>query len=29
VQDNKEVIVAHLNKGAQEILLLSHSKSMA
>jgi hypothetical protein len=29
MQDNKEVIVAHLNKGAQEILLLSRSKSMA
>ena len=29
MQDNKEVIDAHLNKGAQEILLLSPSKSMA
>jgi hypothetical protein len=30
VQENKEeVIVDHLNKGAQEILLLSSSKSMA
>jgi hypothetical protein len=30
VQENKEeVIVAHLNEGTQEILLLSCSKSMA
>jgi hypothetical protein len=29
MQDNKEVIVAHSSKGAQEILLLSRSKSMA
>jgi len=29
MQDNKEVIVAHLNKGAQEILLFSPSKSTA